>query len=192
MKTLTYEHHCTVLLIRSMIPRTVSFCYILQYTLVSNQIRTMVDTQAPLHLRFQCVDIQFIFSKAHLLSIRSPSCSPAGARFTLCPSHPPWNWKHHHLSSSREGQFDYGRISTWTHQARRFVSIQAISVAWVVLGQSVYWQKIFEATPDPTFVLLISLWHARMKLLRICTLTSISWWASLVSVYGWKVILDRD
>lgn len=26
-------------------------------------------------------------------------------------------------------------------------------------GQSVYWQKIFQASPDPTFVLLIFVWH---------------------------------
>ena len=28
------------------------------------------------------------------------------------------------------------------------------------LGQSVYWQKIFQVSPDPTFVLLIFIWHA--------------------------------
>lgn len=27
-------------------------------------------------------------------------------------------------------------------------------------GQSVYWQKIFQASPDPTFVLLTFIWHA--------------------------------
>jgi len=28
------------------------------------------------------------------------------------------------------------------------------------LGQSVYWQKIFQVSPDPTFVLLVFIWHA--------------------------------
>jgi len=27
-------------------------------------------------------------------------------------------------------------------------------------GQSVYWQSIFQKTPDPTFVLLAFIWHA--------------------------------
>ena len=28
------------------------------------------------------------------------------------------------------------------------------------LGQSVYWQKIFQVSPDPTFILLVFIWHA--------------------------------
>ena len=29
-----------------------------------------------------------------------------------------------------------------------------------LLGQSVYWQSIFQTSPDPTFVLLTFIWHA--------------------------------
>ena len=28
------------------------------------------------------------------------------------------------------------------------------------VGQSVYWQNIFQRSPDPTFVLLTFIWHA--------------------------------
>lgn len=35
-----------------------------------------------------------------------------------------------------------------------------LSDHFIHLGQSVYWQSIFQNSPDPTFVLLTFLWHA--------------------------------
>jgi hypothetical protein len=51
----------------------------------------------------------------------------------------------------------------YLHERIRFAGksrIRPMIINLVGLGQSVYWQKIFQASPDPTFVLLTFIWHA--------------------------------
>jgi hypothetical protein len=58
-------------------------------------------------------------------------------------------------------------------------------------GQSVYWQKIFQDSPDPTFVLLAFIWHAMYAwdealedlYAHICHLVSVF---CIVFVNDWK------
>jgi hypothetical protein len=46
-------------------------------------------------------------------------------------------------------------LVSWSHQL--FVPSPE---SFEISGQSVYWQSIFQKSPDPTFVLLTFVWHA--------------------------------
>ena len=74
-------------------------------------------------------------------------------------------WQCDNIIPSYEGYSDnYGSIFTRAYPIRRQVFtyrplFDVIQFFFPLLGQSVYWQSIFQKSPDPTFVLLTFIWH---------------------------------
>ncbi|KAF8236168.1 hypothetical protein L208DRAFT_1253151 [Tricholoma matsutake] len=93
---------------------------------IPSRKKQMVDTHAPLPLRF--TDRQLVVDLLSVHLIRHVDGS------TIISFHP---------------EKDYPTTSArYLHERIRFA------------GRSVYWQKVFRASPDPTFILLTFLWHA--------------------------------
>ena len=90
----------------------------------------------------------------------------ARIRPIICPFNSQKKWQCDDIVPSYEGHSDnYGSIFTRAYPIRRQASTRFLfshysKKMFPFIGQSVYWQSIFQKSPDPTFVLLTFIWHA--------------------------------
>lgn len=125
-------------------------------------------------------------------SNRSPAI---GSRFTRSAPYPQHRRQHHNIISSKLGRPNDGDVSSWSYSICRsdqnysFIIVDSVWL-FTITGQSVYWQSIFQNSPDPTFVLLTYLWHAMYGwdealedlYVHICSLVSIKLFPCIILV----------
>ena len=84
----------------------------------------------------------------------------------ICPLDSQKNWQCDYIIPSYDGySHNYSPIFTRAYPICRQVSIfkfpfpTLLKNYFLLLGQSVYWQSIFQKSADPTLVLLTFIWH---------------------------------